>query len=79
MSNMSHFSPIEHVNVLQDLKDPLNYGLFLPPSGGRVGKFLDEERLLQEYPLPGPFGRLEVCLFYYTYLDGLSAACNIWH
>uniref|UniRef100_I3N613 SH3 and multiple ankyrin repeat domains protein 3 n=1 Tax=Ictidomys tridecemlineatus TaxID=43179 RepID=I3N613_ICTTR len=32
------------------LQDALNYGLFQPPSRGRAGKFLDEERLLQEYP-----------------------------
>ncbi|XP_041909707.1 skin secretory protein xP2-like [Corvus kubaryi] len=33
------------------LKDVLNYGLFQPPFNGRAGKFLDEERLLREYPL----------------------------
>ncbi|XP_039718936.1 SH3 and multiple ankyrin repeat domains protein 3 [Pteropus medius] len=32
------------------LQDALNYGLFQPPSRGRVGKFLDEQRLLREYP-----------------------------
>ncbi|XP_042638737.1 SH3 and multiple ankyrin repeat domains protein 3 [Orycteropus afer afer] len=32
------------------LQDALNYGLFQPPSQGRAGKFLDEERLLREYP-----------------------------
>uniref|UniRef100_A0A9L0T5T8 SH3 and multiple ankyrin repeat domains 3 n=2 Tax=Equus TaxID=9789 RepID=A0A9L0T5T8_HORSE len=32
------------------LQDALNYGLFQPPSRGRAGKFLDEERLLREYP-----------------------------
>lgn len=36
----------------QSLKDVLNYGLFQPPSDGRDGKFLDEERLLREYPQP---------------------------
>ncbi|KAI1905500.1 hypothetical protein AGOR_G00016840 [Albula goreensis] len=36
----------------QSLKDVLNYGLFQPAHHGRAGKFLDEERLLQEYPLP---------------------------
>ncbi|XP_074227622.1 SH3 and multiple ankyrin repeat domains protein 2 isoform X1 [Camelus bactrianus] len=36
----------------QSLKDVLNYGLFQPASGGRDGKFLDEERLLREYPQP---------------------------
>ncbi|XP_072322858.1 SH3 and multiple ankyrin repeat domains protein 2-like isoform X2 [Scyliorhinus torazame] len=34
------------------LKDVLNYGLFQPASDGRDGKFLDEERLLKEYPQP---------------------------
>lgn len=39
----------------QGLKDVLNYGLFQPASNGRDGKFLDEERLLREYPQPmGP-------------------------
>ncbi|XP_051818475.1 SH3 and multiple ankyrin repeat domains protein 3 isoform X3 [Antechinus flavipes] len=32
------------------LQDVLNYGLFQPPSQGRAGKFLDEERLLRDYP-----------------------------
>lgn len=36
----------------QGLKDVLNYGLFQPASNGRDGKFLDEERLLREYPQP---------------------------
>uniref|UniRef100_A0A8C9WPX8 SH3 and multiple ankyrin repeat domains 3 n=1 Tax=Scleropages formosus TaxID=113540 RepID=A0A8C9WPX8_SCLFO len=36
----------------QSLKDVLNYGLFLPAYNGKAGKFLDEERLLKEYPLP---------------------------
>ncbi|XP_041354554.1 uncharacterized protein LOC121372324 [Gigantopelta aegis] len=43
----------------KDLRDPLNYGLYLPPTNGRAGKFLDEERVLQEYPLQGPIGFLE--------------------
>lgn len=34
----------------QSLKDVLNYGLFQPANNGRDGKFLDEERLLSEYP-----------------------------
>lgn len=39
----------------QSLKDVLNYGLFQPASNGRDGKFLDEARLLREYPQPaGP-------------------------
>lgn len=36
----------------QSLKDVLNYGLFQPASDGRDGKFLDEERILREYPQP---------------------------
>nr|XP_014030422.1 unnamed protein product [Salmo salar] len=36
----------------QSLKDVLNYGLFQPAMNGRDGKFLDEERLLLEYPQP---------------------------
>lgn len=36
----------------QSLKDVLNYGLFQPANNGQDGKFLDEERLLSEYPLP---------------------------
>lgn len=44
------------------LQDALNYGLFQPPSRGRVGKFLDEQRLLREYPpnLDTPLPYLEV-------------------
>ncbi|XP_041417883.1 SH3 and multiple ankyrin repeat domains protein 2-like isoform X9 [Xenopus laevis] len=36
----------------QSLKDVLNYGLYQPFSNGREGKFLEEERLLREYPQP---------------------------
>ncbi|XP_052808727.1 SH3 and multiple ankyrin repeat domains protein 2-like isoform X2 [Mya arenaria] len=43
----------------KDLKDALNYGLYMPPMNGRAGKFLDEERLLREYPLHGPIGFVE--------------------
>ena len=39
-------------SLSQSLKDVLNYGLFQPASNGRDGKFLDEERLLREYPQP---------------------------
>lgn len=34
------------------LKDVLNYGLFQPPGDGQDGRFLDEERVLREYPQP---------------------------
>jgi len=46
----------------QRLKDGLNYGLYLPEYKGRAGKFLDDERLLQEYPLSlsGSVTQLEV-------------------
>ena len=37
----------------EQLYDPLNYGLYLPPSGGKAGKFLDEERPLDDYKLQG--------------------------
>lgn len=40
------------VTLTQSLTDVLNYGLYLPAFNGRAGKFLDEERLLREYPLP---------------------------
>ncbi|XP_060600298.1 SH3 and multiple ankyrin repeat domains protein 2-like isoform X2 [Ruditapes philippinarum] len=43
----------------KDLKDPLNYGIYMPPMNGRAGKFLEEERLLREYPLHGPIGFIE--------------------
>jgi len=46
--------------VKQDLQDGLNYGLFCPPENGRAGKFMDEERRLTDYALPGPIGYLEV-------------------
>ncbi|XP_076845255.1 SH3 and multiple ankyrin repeat domains protein 2-like [Brachyhypopomus gauderio] len=36
----------------QSLKDVLNYGLFQAACNGRHGKFLEEERLLREYPQP---------------------------
>jgi len=48
----------------QDLKDGLNYGLFCPPDNGRAGKFMDEERLLTDYALPGPIGYLEVLVLF---------------
>lgn len=50
------------VTLTQSLSDVLNYGLFQPAFNGRAGKFLDEERLLKEYPLPPitPIPYLEV-------------------
>ena len=51
-----------YINVydFQELEESFNYGLFMPPSNGKAGKFLDEERRLSEYALPGPIGYLEV-------------------
>lgn len=51
------------------LKDVLNYGLFQPAFNGRAGKFLDEERLLREYPLnpdtPVPYLEVAVLFFFF--------------
>eukprot|EP00094_Tigriopus_californicus_P011494 TCALIF_11099-PA protein Name:"Similar to SHANK3 SH3 and multiple ankyrin repeat domains protein 3 (Homo sapiens)" AED:0.47 eAED:0.47 QI:0/0/0/0.12/1/1/8/0/497 len=44
----------------QELTESFNYGLFLPPSKGKAGKFLDEERRLREYPMEEPIGFLEL-------------------
>ncbi|XP_078000067.1 uncharacterized protein LOC144452787 [Glandiceps talaboti] len=43
----------------RELQDGGNYGLYLPPESGKAGKFLDEERLVKDYPLSGPIGFLE--------------------
>ena len=45
--------------LAQDLVDAINYGLYLPPANGRAGKFLAEERLLDDYGLQGPVANLE--------------------
>lgn len=47
-------------NIIKELKESFNYGLFYPPCNGRAGKFLDEERPLSDYPFNGPGGYLEV-------------------
>ena len=57
---------ISHVFFLKELKESFNYGLFYPPSNGRAGKFLDEERPLSDYPFNGPGGYLEVTFFFLT-------------
>uniref|UniRef100_A0A182PEV4 SH3 and multiple ankyrin repeat domains protein n=1 Tax=Anopheles epiroticus TaxID=199890 RepID=A0A182PEV4_9DIPT len=44
----------------EELKESFNYGLFSPPSNGKAGKFLDEERRLGDYPFNGPVGYLEL-------------------
>ncbi|GBP07897.1 Protein shank [Eumeta japonica] len=46
----------------RELKESFNYGLFSPPSNGKAGKFLDEERRLGDYPFNGPVGYLESAL-----------------
>ena len=50
--------------IMQELlKDPNNYGLYLPANvSWKQGKFLDETRLLGEYPLPEKTPLLEVLL-----------------
>jgi SH3/ankyrin repeat-containing protein len=51
------------LNISKELPDALNYGLYLPPSGGRAGKFLAEDRMVGDYGLPQPIAELEVvCL-----------------
>ncbi|OQV20518.1 SH3 and multiple ankyrin repeat domains protein 3 [Hypsibius exemplaris] len=44
----------------KELKDSANFGLFCPPFNGRAGKFLDDERELKDYPMPGHVGYLEL-------------------
>ncbi|KAF6025186.1 SHANK3 [Bugula neritina] len=43
----------------EQLADSLNYGFYLSAQSGRAGKFLDEERPLDDYKLAGPIGQLE--------------------
>lgn len=57
--------------MLQELKESFNYGLFCPPSNGKAGKFLDEERRLGDYPFNGPVGYLEVSK-YQAFLCGME-------
>lgn len=56
----------------QELKESFNYGLFCPPSNGKAGKFLDEERRLGDYPFNGPVGYLEVSHFHTLAIIELS-------
>lgn len=44
-----------------DVFEYANYGLYIPPTGTQKGKFLQEERLLTEYPqlLTSPADDLE--------------------
>ncbi|XP_066931632.1 SH3 and multiple ankyrin repeat domains protein 3-like isoform X3 [Clytia hemisphaerica] len=43
----------------KDLVDALNFGFYMPPSGGRAGKFLDEQRTFKDYPMDRTSGSLE--------------------
>ena len=49
--------------------DALNFGFYQPPSGGRAGKFLDEERTLKDYPTDRTKGILEVGGFCFILLS----------
>ncbi|XP_022251595.1 SH3 and multiple ankyrin repeat domains protein 3-like, partial [Limulus polyphemus] len=44
----------------KELKESFNYGIFILPRNGKAGKFLDEERLLLDYPLSEPVEYLEL-------------------
>ena len=57
----------------------MNYGLYMPPMNGRAGKFLDEERLLREYPLHGPIGFLEVGMVKSELSKHLNMIINLCH
>ena len=49
--------------LLQGLpREVMNYGLYMPPTGGKPGKFLDETRLLVDYAPHGKVFVLKVCL-----------------
>ena len=52
---------VEFANL--EFIDPLNFGFYLPPHSGRAGKFLDEFRLLQDYPMAVSDGQLEASFF----------------
>lgn len=47
--------------IAAKLEDGPNYGVYCPPSNGRAGKFLEEERCWKEYP---PKDRKEVEFVY---------------
>ena len=67
-----------YVSRIQELKESFNYGLFCPPSNGKAGKFLDEERRLGDYPFHGPVGYLEVSGFFplIISLNTIATICN---
>lgn len=54
----------------ESLQDVLNYGLFQPATSGRDANFLEEERLLREYPQSFEKG--------VPYLEVRPAACPAW-
>ena len=51
---------------LQNLTDPLNYGFYMPPLKGKAGKFLDEERVLRDYPAESYGDHLEVFVTFFS-------------
>lgn len=73
-----HFFIVIIVSRIQELKESFNYGLFCPPSNGKAGKFLDEERRLGDYPFHGPVGYLEVSGFFplIISLNTKATICN---
>lgn len=69
LESVYNFSPTDVImdikmNIISSidrpLKDKWNYGLFLPPSKGKAGKFLQEDRMLKEYPFDSSVGHLEL-------------------
>lgn len=50
------------LSVAKGLKEGFNYGLFIPPTNGKAGKFLDDGRLLKEYSLTAAFSSLELIM-----------------
>ena len=62
--------------IFKELKENFNYGLFYPPSNGRAGKFLDDERPLSDYPFTGPVGYLEVSLHFEHFFGEISFGKN---
>lgn len=54
----------------ESLQDVLNYGLFQPATSGRDANFLEEERLLREYPQSFEKG--------VPYLEVRPTVCPAW-
>ncbi|VDL90968.1 unnamed protein product [Schistocephalus solidus] len=68
MEKVYSFQPTEVISDIKaavitdlclDFREIFNYGLFLPPNNGKAGKFLQEDRLLKDYPFPASVGHLE--------------------